>query len=256
MIDTKHIALVAFIGISVLLVTLPFVPAYWEWKHPSDSGALPISVADEDDIEESTQWAHADGAVQLAANSAAFSRTSSSTIIVVNEGARFERLNAPSIEFGSKNSPFITSTDVEQLTASLGDIANVKKQTPSLYFVRGDCELAANTTYHGSLIVTGRLTIGARTTVIGDIKARKDLRVMDGAKLQGAVICNKNIEVFSNASLLGPLLSERDIVLGSNAVVGLPDAPTTVSAKNILVAEGVIVHGSIFAHDVGMMRST
>jgi cytoskeletal protein CcmA (bactofilin family) len=256
MIDTKHLALVIFIGISFVLVALPFVPAYWEWKHPSDSGALPISTGGEDDIEKSTEWVDADGAVRLAANSVAFSRISSGTVIVVNEGARFERLNAPSIEFGSKNSHHTTSGEPEKLTASLSDIPNVRKQTPSLYFIQGDCELAAETTYHGSLIVTGRLTIGARTTVIGDIKARKDLRMMDGARVQGAVTCNKNIELFSNASLLGPLLSERDIVLGLNTVIGLLEAPTTVSGKNILVAEGVIVHGSIWAHDIGMMRST
>lgn len=256
MIDTKHLALVAFIGVCFVLITLPFIPAYWEWKHPSDLTALPISDNDENDIEESAQWAHADCEVRLAANSVVFGKISASSVIAVNEGARFERLNAPSIEFGSKNSHVIKQNESEQLTASLDDIPNAKKQTPSLYFVQGDCDLVANTTYQGSLIVTGRLTIGSKTSVIGDIKVRKDLQVMDGARVQGAVTCNKNILVFSDASFLGPVLSERDIVIGLNTVIGRPDALTTVSARNILVAEGVIVHGSICAHDIGMMRST
>lgn len=347
MIDTKLLAVVAFIAMCLVLFTLPFIPAYLEWKHASDSVALPVFTDYENDIDhfakrlhadvaaklglglatgyevfdfvpapvENMQWtearkrlisccsiatvlpicspqplyvegsvkagadsvftalyatgdikledrskilnwAHADGVVQLAANSVAIRRISAGAFIALGEGVWFERLNAPSVRFGSHISRNNNQNRLEQSPANLADVINVTQQTPSLYFVRGDCELADDTIYHGSLVVTGILTIGSRTKVIGDIKARKGLLVRDGASVQGAVTCDKYIHVFSDASVQGPMLSESDIVLDLNAVIGLPEAPTSVSARNILVNEGVIVHGSIWAHDIGMVRQT
>lgn len=346
MIDTKLLAVVAFIAMCLVLFTLPFLPAYREWKHPSDSLALPVFTDYENDIDhfarrlhadvaaklgwglatgyeefdfvpanvENMQWtkrrkrlislcsietvlpicspqplyvegsikagadsvftalyatvdieleaqskilnwAHADGVVRLAANSIALRRISAGSSIALGEGVWFERLNAPSVLFGSRVSSSISNQNsLEQSPTSLADVSNATQQTPSLYFVRGDCELDAGAIYHGSLIVTGVLTIGSRTTIIGDIKARKGLLVRDGASVHGAVTCDKYIHVFSDASVFGPMLSERDIVLDLNAVIGRLDAPTSVSARNILVNEGVIVHGSIWAHVVGMVR--
>lgn len=344
MIVTTYFALLAFMVTCSVLLFLPFVPAYREWKYPSDADALPISANYENDIDHFARrlhadvmarlylgmatgyedfdfvsapledmqwpkaqkrlisrssietamsinspqslyvegnltagedsvfsavyatgdiklgarskilnWAHSDGVVQLAANTLAIKRISAGLVIALDESVWFERLSAPSIHFGSHVASDHENR-LEPSPASFADIANATVQTPSLYFVRGDCELAADAIYHGSLIVTGILTIGSRTKVIGDIKACKGLLVLNGASVQGAVTCNKNIYVFSDASVLGPLLSERDVILDTNVLIGLPEAPTSVSARNILVNEGVIVHGSIWAHDVGVVR--
>jgi cytoskeletal protein CcmA (bactofilin family) len=344
MIATTHLAHIAFLVTCSALLILPFIPAYLEWKHPSDANALPISANYENDIDHFARrlrsdvmaslnlgvatgyenfdfvsapledmqwskaqkrlisrssietamsinspqslyvdgnltsgedsvfsalyatgdiklgarskilnWAHSDGIVQLAANTLAIKRISAGSVIAVGESVCFERLNAPSIAFGSR----IASNDENRLEpspANLADLANATQQTPSLYLVQGDCVLANGVIYHGSLIVTGILIIGSRTKVVGDIKARKGIYVLDGASVQGAVTCNKCIYVLSNASILGPLLSERDVILETNVVIGLQEALTSVSARNILVNEGVIVHGSIWAHDVGMVR--
>lgn len=351
MIASTHLALVAFMVTCTALLILPFVPAYREWRHPSDSDALPISANYANDIDHFARrfqadamaklglgmgtgyedfdfvpvpvedmhwpkaqkrlisrssietamsihspqplyvegniktgadsvfsalyatgdielgarskilnWAHSDGVVRLAANSVAVRRISAGSVIALGEAVRFERLNAPSVQFGSYSNGNSNSNSYsyrsEPSPANLTEVPNVKQLTPSLYFVRGDCELAADAIYHGSLIVTGVLAIGSRTTVIGDIKARKGLLIRSGASVKGAVSCHKYIRVFSDASVLGPVLSERDIVLDLNVVIGLPNAPTSVSARNILVNQGVIVHGSIWAHDIGMGRST
>jgi cytoskeletal protein CcmA (bactofilin family) len=349
MIAANYLALAAFMVTCSTILILPFVPAYREWKHPSDSAALPISANYASDIDhfarrlhadvmaklglgnktgyedfdfaptplekmqwakaqkrlisrssietsmsiDSPQslyvegsiktgadsvfsalyatgdielgarskilnWAHSEGVVRLSANSVTARRISAGSMIALGESVLFERLNAPSVQFGSSINNKINSypNRPEQSPTNLADVPNAKQQTPSLYFVQGDCELAADAIYHGTLIVTGVLTIGTRTTVIGDIKARKGLLIKEGASVQGAVTCEKYIHVFSDAFVLGPLLSERGIELDLNAVIGLPDAPTTVSARNIFVNNGVIVHGSIWAHDKGMVRPT
>jgi len=49
-------------------------------------------------------------------------------------------------------------------------------------------------------------------------------------------------------------VSESDILIGANALVGLPDAPTTVTARNIIVEDGVVVHGTVWAREIDMVK--
>lgn len=346
MIDAKLLAYVAFTAVCLVLLSLPFIPAYREWKYPSDSVALPVFVNYENDIDHFAKrlhadataklglgsvtgyedfnfvtipaqnmqwsnsqkrlistnsietmmpicspqplymqgslktgsdsvfsalyatgdielgtrskilnWAHADGAVRLGENSTALKRISSGSRIVLGDGAWFERLSAPSVQFSTNTPRNQKPTEVSAVEARLADVPNAIQQTPSLYYVKGDCELVADSIYHGSLIVTGRLIIGYRTTLIGNIKTHKDILLREGASVQGAVTCEKFIHLFADTSVLGPLFSERDIVIGANAVIGRAEAPTSVNARNILVDPGAVVHGSIWAHEIGMVRS-
>lgn len=66
--------------------------------------------------------------------------------------------------------------------------------------------------------------------------------------------CEKRVYVFKDARVFGPVISESDILIGSDAVIGLPEAPTTVSAANIIVESGVVVHGTVWAHEIGMVK--
>jgi predicted acyltransferase (DUF342 family) len=51
------------------------------------------------------------------------------------------------------------------------------------------------------------------------------------------------------------VISETDILVGADCVIGLPELQTTISAANIIVEDGVTVHGAIWAHDIGMVKS-
>ena len=75
-----------------------------------------------------------------------------------------------------------------------------------------------------------------------------------GARVRGAVTCEKRVYMFKDARAAGPVISESDILIGASAVIGLPDAQTTVSARNIIVEDGVTVHGTVWAHEVGMVK--
>ncbi len=61
--------------------------------------------------------------------------------------------------------------------------------------------------------------------------------------------------IFDDAAVSGPLISETDILIGSNAVIGRPDAPTTISGRNIIVEDGVVAHGAVWAHEIGMVKA-
>ena len=345
----------AFALVCLVLLTLPFVPAFREWRYPSDFAPLPISANYSSDIDyfarrlqadalarlgmgvptgyedfdfanepvegrnwseggkrlisrggvttsapicnvqpvyvqgslssgggssfsalyatgditlgaqsEISDWAHADGVLRVGANTIALRRISAGAAIELGNEAWFERLHAPTLRFGARASGTAQlaavngatqPAPIDQMEASFSDLPAAIMQTPLLCLVPGDCALPAQKIYRGSLIVKGFLTIGHGTTVVGDIKAQKGISIGRGASVKGAVTCEKRVYVFQDAHVAGPLISESDVLIGANAVVGQLDAPTTVSASNIIVEEGVVVHGAVWAHEIGMVKT-
>jgi predicted acyltransferase (DUF342 family) len=346
MITESYLTYAVFALICLVLLTLPFVPAFREWQYPTDTAALPVSANYTNDVDhfsrrlqadaearlgqgvstgyedfdfvtgdaanmnwgqarkrliarnsieadkpirsaqqvyvegnmraaatssfsalyttgdidlgaqsEIHDWAHADGVLRLGSNSIALRRISAGTAIELGNEAWFERMQAPTLHFGARAAHLPAPAEAGQTPASFADLPGAVKQTPALFLIRGDCVLEAGRIYTGSLVVTGFLTIGDGTTVTGDIKARKGLSIGSRAWVQGAITCEKRIYVFKDARAAGPVISESDILIGASAVIGLPDAQTTVSARNIIVEEGAVVHGAIWAHEIGMVKS-
>lgn len=202
-------------------------------------------------------WAHADGVLRLGRNGMALRRVSAGVAIELDNEVWFERLQAPVLRFGARaDNRAARPVPPVQTAAQLSEVPGAIQQSPLMVMVRGDCALEPGKLYTGSLVVTGFLTIGAGTTVVGDVKAREGLSIGPGASVQGAVICDKRIYMFKHATALGPLASESDILIGRGAVVGQPGAPTTVTARNIVIEEGVVAHGAVWAHDIGMVKQT
>ncbi len=344
MADTA-LTLFLFVFVCLLLLTLPFLPAYREWRYPSDIASLPVSANYTSDIDHfakrlhadamanlglgpstgfeqfdyvampvetmrwddattrliarrsidaetgiqskrqlyvqgdirtgpdsslsslyasgnidlgsSSQihdWAHADGMLRLRQNGVALRRVSAGMAIELGNEVWFERLQAPTLSFGLKAGRVSAPVQVAQTNASYADLPHAIEQTPLLYLIRGDCILPEGHRYVGSLVVTGFLIIGKDTTVVGDIKAREGVSISKRGRVEGAITCEKRIYVFKDASAFGPVVSESDILLGARAVIGLPDALTTVTARNIIVEEGATVHGEVWAHDIGMVK--
>lgn len=199
-------------------------------------------------------WAHADGVLRMGRHSVALRRVSAGSAIELGNETWFERLHAPTLRFGTRAGDEPPPDDAGQTPASYADLPGAVQQTPLLYLIRGDCALPPASIYRGSLVVTGFLTIGAGTTIIGDIKAREGVSIGHRASVQGALTCEKRVYVYKEARAWGPVVSESDILIGASAQVGLPEAPTTVTARNIIVEDGVVVHGTVWAREIGMVK--
>ncbi len=338
--------LALFALVCLLLLTLPFVPAYLEWQFPSDIDALPVSANYTSDIDyfarrlqadvmarlelgpstgfeefdfvtspvetmrwndgnirliarrsidsatgiqssrqlyvegdirtgtdssfsslyasgnielgsrsEIHDWAHAAGMLRLRHNGVALRRISAGMGIELGNEVWFERLQAPTVRFSLQARQPQAPVQIVQTTASYADLPHAIEQTPSLYLIRGDCILPEGRIYQGSLVVTGFLIIGKDTTVVGDIKAREGVSISRRGRVEGAITCEKRIYIFKDATVFGPVISESDILLGARAVIGLPESLTTVTARNIIVEEGSTVHGEVWAHEIGMVKS-
>ena len=333
-----------FIALCILLLTVPFVPAYREWRSPQDCAPLPISrsyaneidyfadqfrdkalaeisqidatatrhfdlvseppiemdwlaptrpliaqqpidmpfpircqqplyamssvncprdssfsaVLSDGDIQlgpysEILDWAHAAGTVNLDIACIALRRLSSDIAIDLAAQCCFERINAPVIRFGKipadtppSESPGAFSADIDMLPGAI-------RRTANLHMIRGDCTLPPGHVFKGSLVVTGRLIIGNYTTIIGDIKVREGTIIGTGVRIIGSLTCEDRIYILDHVEIAGPLISETDIVLGAGTVIGRLDTPTTVSAENIIAKSGAVVHGALWARNVGVI---
>ena len=343
--EATNMTFALFALICLLLLTLPFVPAFREWLRPSDVTALPVAANYSNDIEhfsrrlhadaaaklgvspstgyedfdfvefpvsaaqwqktrkrliarqsidtaapirsanqlyvegdlrtgensayssvyatgdielgsesEIHDWAFAQGVVRLGNNGVALRRISAGTAIELGKEVWFERLQAPTLTFGLQGKAPKLPGHIAQTPGSYADLPNAVQQTPSLYLIRGDCALPAGKIYHGSLVVTGFLTVGQDTTVVGDIKARIGVSIARRASIEGAITCEMRIYIFKDARAFGPIVSESDILIGARAVIGMANAMTTVTAKNIIVEEGATMHGAVWAHEIGMVK--
>ncbi|RYX93636.1 MAG: polymer-forming cytoskeletal protein [Comamonadaceae bacterium] len=203
-------------------------------------------------------WVHADGLLVIGDRGIALRRASAGSAILLGRETWFERLQAPALFFGQPDPDPKRPQDPSayaEATASFLELPHAVQQTANLFLVRGNCSLPPGLIFHGSLVVTGFLVIGEGTTVLGDVKAREGASIGPNAQVLGAVTCEKRIYVFAGARALGPVMSETDILIGGGATVGTPDLQTTVTARNIIAEPGSVVHGSVWAHEIGMVKT-
>ncbi len=203
------------------------------------------------------EWAHGDGVVHLGKGCTALRRLSSSTALELEADCCFERLQAPLIQLGLAEAlPPVRPPRVHTrpLTEGLlSELDGALQQTPHLTLVQGNCKLPRSHRYQGSLIVTGRLSIGAGTEIFGDVKARGGVVMGAQARVHGSLCSEQQLQLLEQASVLGPVVSESVILLGPHVRLGLPDAPTTVSATHIMAEAGAVAHGTVWAREGGVV---
>ena len=199
------------------------------------------------------EWAHAEGAISLGVACVALRRISSKVAINFSAQCCFERVNAPVIRFAELPEDTPQPEVMGGFLADIDLLPGAVRRTPNLHMIKGDCTLPPGHVFKGSLVVTGRLVIGNYTTIIGDVKVREGTIVGNGARVVGSLTCEDRIYILDHAQVAGPLISETDIVLGAGAVIGRMDAPTTVSAENIVAKSGAVAHGTLWARNVGVV---
>jgi hypothetical protein len=203
------------------------------------------------------EWAHGDGVVHLGKGCTALRRLSSSTSLELEANCCFERLQAPLIQLGlAEVVPPVRPARVHTrplIEGRLSELDGALQQTPHLTLVQGNCKLPRSHRYQGSLIVTGRLSIGAGTEIFGDVKARGGVVMGAQARVHGALCSEQQLQLLEQASVRGPVVSESVILLGAHVRLGLPDAPTTVSASHIMAEAGAVAHGTVWAREGGVV---
>lgn len=242
----------ALLGLTGVLVALPFVPAWREWRRPRDDQALPLSPL----VAEPSVASAAD---PLVASPYVLSHAVSLRVPV---GTAFVSLTAPAIWLGSRR------TDRAEWAWGRGaDERDVHEPLPPASRVlsgaepwglqgarlAGDRVLPAGSRLQGPLLVLGDLQIGEGSVVHGDIKAHGDIRLAARCQVQGALVAGRSVQLGTGSAVQGPVLARRHLHLARGVRVGTPPHPSTVSADWVSLCAGSVVHGQVLAREAGVV---
>jgi len=115
----------------------------------------------------------------------------------------------------------------------------------------GDYEVAAGEIVVRNIVIRGNLRIRAGARICGSVKSVKDMVVEDGVSVEGSLISASKMRVGPNCRIHGPMIAERELWIAGGTWCGTPECPTTVSAPQIEVEEGVVVFGTLWAREHG-----
>jgi cytoskeletal protein CcmA (bactofilin family) len=119
----------------------------------------------------------------------------------------------------------------------------------------GDFALSAHQTLNANVVSTGSVRFGPHSRFMGNTKSYKDTFVDEGACIHGSLVCGATLHLGERSSVTGPLMAEQDVVIASGARVGRPDALTTIAARNIRIAVGCQLHGTVWARVRGTVEN-
>jgi hypothetical protein len=189
------------------------------------------------------RWAHAVGTFRAEHDCGLYGRISSDSEIQLESGCAFQRLNAPRIALGH---PDAEAIDVTPETAP-------NSPSGGRLLVDEDMEIQAGEIVETNIVARGKLCIGAGAQVLGNVKSSQHMTVEAGVRVEGSLISASTMHIGSGCRIVGPVIAERGIAIETGTRVGSVQAPTTVSAPTIEIADGVTVFGTVWARTEGQV---
>jgi cytoskeletal protein CcmA (bactofilin family) len=197
------------------------------------------------------RWLHAARSVTVLSGSSLFGRASADQFIRLERGCRFERLNAPRVEFcyQSEAGEFAGgSTYNETAVMRPRDLPNRVEVKAGRWLVSGNLDIPAGKIVKADLVATGTFTMRPGAHVVGNIKSHGDMHLERGVEVDGSVVSERDITFDPGCRIYGPVMAERSIFVGEGTIFGTATRPTTVTAENISIEPGVVAHGTVWAH--------
>lgn len=195
-----------------------------------------------------TRWVHSRGPMDVGAGSTLYGRTSSEQSVRLGREVAFERVGAPLVTVGEatprEGAPpggELVPVQVPEHARRLGDHLRID----------GDFSLPPHSVLDGNLVVAGELRLAPGARVRGSVKAHREITLEEGAVVEGSVVSERSIRLGPSTWVRGPVITEAAAVLDAAAAVGTRTQPTTISARTVLLAQGVTVCGHIVTQDGG-----
>lgn len=195
------------------------------------------------------RWLHSVGTLVVGPGSHLFGRTSAEEAVQLARGVTFERLGAPLISVGVVPARPMPPRHTEP--ASFQPPPGSRRLGDHLR-VEGDLTIPGGTLVEASLVVAGNLTLGRGSRIVGSLKVHRELRTEAGVVVEGALVSRGPIVVGQDCWVSGPVISEDRVEIGRGTSVGEPARPSTVSAREVYLADGVTVSGQIVTTEGGL----
>ncbi len=190
------------------------------------------------------RWVHAVGEFTADLGCSLFGRISSDSLIRLQANCSFLRLNAPRIEIGH-------AVNRERGLPDLGFPSNAGVLPRLLH--DGDFEVHAGQIISSNIVIRGRLRLRSGVRVCGSVKSLDDMVLEDGVSVEGSLIGAGKLRIGPHCAIYGPVVAERELAIATGTRCGTWEHPTTVSAPNIEVEEGVLVFGTLWARERGQV---
>lgn len=216
--------------------------------HTGDESALRAALADKSiylgDRCTSFRWLHAGVELHTGDECCLYGRVSADRRIKLGDDCRFERLHAPTIEFGEPVE--VADPPVEKKDVDLSRHARLVEEAAGRFLLRGKVEIEAGAYVRGDVVVTGELVIGDAVYIEGNLKAHDLIRLGRGARITGSVVSGGDLELGDGCVVGGPVVAEQKAEIGAGCRFGSEEHPTTLSARGLRVGPGVVAHGTVW----------
>ena len=186
------------------------------------------------------RWIHAEAALIAGSNCRFYGRASSAKSLTLSPGCTFERIYAPVI-YSSKEAATLG------LHTEYAPYAKLAQSGIGRTRVRGSMHFPADDQHRGDIVATRSIDLDQSACVYGSVKANGEVALKQRAEVHGSLVSTKRIHISNGCFIKGPMISECEIVVDSGVQVGLPGAPTTISAPVIHLAPGTVLHGTVWA---------
>ena len=193
------------------------------------------------------RWLHAGSELHADQDCRLYGRVSADRLIRLGDRCRFERLNAPRIEFGKREPA--PRAETGGALVDLDRHPRLRDFSAGRYLFNRKLEIPAGGRVEADLVVAGDLKIGDWAHIYGNLKAHGDLEIGVGVRIEGSVISGHNIHLGEGCVLDGPIVAEHKAVIGDNCTLGSSEHPTTLSARGLKIGSGVVAHGTVWGGD-------
>ena len=190
------------------------------------------------------RWIHTNGDFSAEHDCELYARVSADGTIRLGEDTQFMRLNAPRIELGLL--PLAEKLPIESQT-----FVNTEPRIVHRLLCEGDYEIGAGEIVSGSVVARGRLLIRTGAHVYGSAKSHHEMILEEGVTVGGSLISASKMHIGSNCAVHGPIIAEREIKIATGTRCGTSTLPTTISSLRVLVQEGVVAYGTLWARESG-----
>lgn len=203
------------------------------------------------------RWAHGKKCLAFGARTRLFGRISADEEILVSRQSQFVRMNAPRIRFGALTSNGAdTSAEVINEARALALPDRIIDDAAGRTLVDGNLDIPTRSFHRGSLVARKNLHVGEGSFIMGSIKSNRNLRLEKNLRIDGAIVASHNLHIGPGCLVKGPIAGEGQIVIQSGSIIGTSQHPTTITAPDIRIEEGVIVHGTVWAREKGYVAAS
>jgi len=200
------------------------------------------------------RWAHSDASLALGLRARLYGRVSAECAISLQRGSRFGRMSAPVIRFGPTPQAS-TAQAATRARAPLSLPHDIVDASESRWLVNGSLAIPADACHSGDLVSRKQVSIGDHALLHGNIKSNGDLIIGSDVQIDGSLVATGKLLIGPRCTIKGPVVCDGQVVIGAGSVIGQPGAPTTVTAAEIRIEEGVLAHGTVWAREVGIVAA-